>query len=152
VVGIVIAVILTGTQILTSWYLNDRATEANRRVAQEVMWRQVLGDGPDARVVGARLDDLDLAGVAGSGADLQRASAVRTDFSDAFLTYAIMASADLTDADLDGARLRGVSLNAATLDGASFRGSDLRDASLHLATVDGADFTGANLIGADFRG
>ena len=100
----------------------------------------------------ARLDRSDLHQVDLTNANLDHASFVGTDLSDAWLNCAdpnaVLVEADRRKAKCSTAR--NADFSRAKLQGARLLGIDLRAAKLHDARLEGADLSYANLIGSDF--
>lgn len=102
----------------------------------------------------ADLWQLNLAGVALAGADLQGATFLRTNLAGANLAGAVLRKsnlelADLTGADLSQANLREARLAQALLRGATLRRANLGAGSLAQAQAENADFSAADLSDTD---
>jgi uncharacterized protein YjbI with pentapeptide repeats len=103
-------------------------------------------------LVGAVLQNCDLAGAHLAGADLTRADLADADLNRADLTRADLNHANLNHANLDGAHLTRAHLTGANLDGAHLAGAHLTGADLAGAHLAGANLDGAHLAGADLAG
>jgi uncharacterized protein YjbI with pentapeptide repeats len=116
-----------------------------RHATTRAVLLQIEGDTWEGRnLVGAALDDADLAKLRMSHSCLRKASLRRVNFSEATLQ-----NASLDGANLERACLAGADLTSATLLAAVLVRADLRKAILRYATLTGASCEGANLQGAD---
>ena len=151
------------------WVLCQPASPA---VERERAFRQLVAEG-NKEWRSADLHELNLAGIACPGADLQGAMFVRSTlvganlararFCSGSLEQADLSNADLTQADLSEtqmlrailkksnlrrARLRAASIEQVQAENADLMLADLSDANCLMANLTGAKLDGANLSGA----
>jgi uncharacterized protein YjbI with pentapeptide repeats len=111
-----------------------------------------------ARLASAKLDFADLRKVAGTGANLWKASMLHAKMTEAefdleaSLRHADLRWAEMSKADLSNSDLRQADLSRANLSDANLTGTDLRQANLFKADLSGADLSYADLREANLKG